>query len=273
MTRLAKFTVPFLAALMLAGITQTPSAHAADIAPVDADVASVDVESRWTYELTPYLYAPGIKGQVALFGSPNLSVDVKFKDVFDAIDWGNFPPVVMVYGEARNGRFGLFGDAIHMALEVDTTTPGPLFSGGRLNLELSAFTALGFYRLAEEDESHLDVLAGGRLWWLDGKVGLGAGVLPGITATEDDIWVDPVIGAKGQYALNDKFFVEGWGLIGGFGVSSDFMWDVYGGVGYEVNDWFSAAVGWRHIGVDYSNGSFLFDVDFDGPMFSGTFRF
>jgi hypothetical protein len=264
----------FLAALMLVGPTQTPSARAADIAPGDvAPVAPTAAESGWTYELTPYGWLPGIKGEAALFGSPDFTIDVKFLDLLDAIDWGNFPPLVMIYGEVRNDRFGLFADVIHMALEVDTKTPGPVFSSARLNLEITLATVLGFYRIAEEGESHLDVLAGGRLWSVDGNLGLGAGALAGISATDDETWVDPVIGVKGRYGLNDKLFLKGWGMIGGFGASSEFMWDVFGGLGYQFNDRFSATAGWRHVGVDYSHGAFLFDVDIDGPIIEGSFRF
>ena len=128
------------------------TAHAAEVAPVAA-------ESGWTYEIAPYGWFPGIKGDAALFGAPPLEVDVKFVDLLDAIDWSNFPPLVMLKGEVRNDRFGLFADVIHMALEVDTSTPGPVFSSATLNLEITLATALGFYRIAEEGESHLDVLA------------------------------------------------------------------------------------------------------------------
>ncbi len=51
------------------------------------------------------------------------------------------------------------------------------------------------------------------------------------------------------------------------------MWDVFGGLGFQVRDGFLAATGWHHIGVDYSNGSFLFDVDLYGPIHEGDFRF
>jgi hypothetical protein len=132
---------------------------------------------------------------------------------------------------------------------------------------------LGFYRIAEQGESHLDVLAGGRLWSVDGNLRLGAGALAGISTTDDETWVDPVIGVKGQYAFNDKVFVKGWGMIGGFGASSEFMWDVFGGIGYQFNDRFSATAGWRNSGVDYSHGAFLFDVDINGPIIEGSFKF
>ncbi len=60
------------------------TAHAAEVAPVD--VAPAAAESGWTYEIAPYGWFPAIKGDVALFGSPPLEIDVKFVDLLDAID-------------------------------------------------------------------------------------------------------------------------------------------------------------------------------------------
>ena len=49
-------------------------------------------------------------------------------------------------------------------------------------------------------------------------------------------------------------------MAGGFGASSDFMWDLYAGIGYDFNDRFSAVLGYRGTGVDYENDGFLYDV-------------
>jgi hypothetical protein len=180
----------------------------------------------------------------------------------------------MVKGEVRNGRFGLFADVINLNLEeLNTSTPGPFFSAARLDLGITIATALGLYRIAEEGESHLDVLAGARLWSVDVEVALGTGLFEGVEATDDHTWVDPVVGVKGQYGFNNKIFFKGWAMIGGFGASSDLMWEVFGGLGYQMNDVFSVSAGWRHLDVDYAHNSFLFDVNVDGPIIEASFKF
>ena len=63
------------------------------------------------------------------------------------------------------------------------------------------------------------------------------------------------------------------GGIGGFGVGSDLGWDLFGGVGYEVNDHISIVGGYRGLGVDYDDGDFLFDIVEHGPIISGVVRF
>ncbi len=73
--------------------------------------------------------------------------------------------------------------------------------------------------------------------------------------------------------LGSDFYASGWGMVGGFGVSSDMMWDVMGGLGYDVNDSFSVFGGYRAVSVDYSNDGFVYDVVQQGPIFAGVFRF
>ncbi|TIW65432.1 MAG: hypothetical protein E5V56_07065, partial [Mesorhizobium sp.] len=63
-----------------------------------------------------------------------------------------------------------------------------------------------------------------------------------------------------------------WAMAGGG--SSDYMWDLWGGVGYQVNDKFSALIGYRASGVNYDNGDgFVFDVVQQGPVIGAIYRF
>ena len=85
--------------------------------------------------------------------------------------------------------------------------------------------------------------------------------------------VDPLVGAKGQFDLTEKFYLSGWAMAGGFGVSSDFMWDLFGGAGYQFNNHVSAVLGYRGMGVDYERDGFVFDVIEHGPVLGGVIRF
>lgn len=78
---------------------------------------------------------------------------------------------------------------------------------------------------------------------------------------------------KGRYDLTPKVNLTGWAMAGGFGASSDFMWDLYAGIGCDFNDRFSAVLGYRGTGVDYENDGFLYDVVQHGPVLGGIFRF
>lgn len=55
-------------------------------------------------------------------------------------------------------------------------------------------------------------------------------------------------------------------MIGGFGASSKIDWDVFGGLGYEINQHMSVLAGYRAIGANYEGDELLFDVIQHGPM-------
>ena len=82
-----------------------------------------------------------------------------------------------------------------------------------------------------------------------------------------------MIGVKTRLQGASPWYLTGWGMIGGFGVSSDVDWDVFGGVGYEVTDRVSLIAGYRAVGVDYESDDLLFDIIQYGPVLGGVFRF
>lgn len=88
-------------------------------------------------------------------------------------------------------------------------------------------------------------------------------------------WVDPFIGLRARCELTDHLYVVAKGDVGGFGVSSDFTWQCYGAMGCHLNKGKSAAVelGYRHLGVDYQDGGFVYDVALSGVMLSFGFKF
>lgn len=227
------------------------------------------IEDRLTFVFAPYVWAAGIEGKSAQFGLPTVDLDVSFGDIL-----GNLDIAVMAVAEVRYGKIGLFTDLVFADIGTGSNpTPGPLFGSVRADVQSLFFTPMLSYRLVEQDGAHLDAMAGLRVWHNETKLRFSAGVLPAVSAKDSETWVDPTIGAKGRVALNENVFVTGWAIVGGFGASSDFMWDVFGGAGYEVKDWFSLAAGYRGTGVDYSNSGFVYDVTQHGPIVGGIIRF
>ena len=76
----------------------------------------------------------------------------------------------------------------------------------------------------------------------------------------DKQWVDPIIGFRSQYNLNDRWFLAGNGDIGGFGVSSDLTWSLEATVGYNFTRKISAELGYRYLYTDFSDGGFGYDM-------------
>jgi len=243
------------------------SALAAD--PALPEVPSeLPPESGWTFAVAPYVWMAGITGTVAQFGAPAIDVDASFIDVLENFDIG-----LMGVGEARNGRFGVLVDFQYVHLSATADTPFPLAE--QVEVTSQTFTSLlaGEYRVFESDTSSVDLLAGGRLWWVDTDIDPIGGPADPQFFNDGDTWVDPIIGAKARMDISKNFYFTTWGMIGGFGVSSDFTWDVMAALGYEVTDTISMVGGYRALGVDYSNGAFVFDVVQHGPILGAVFRF
>jgi hypothetical protein len=64
---------------------------------------------------------------------------------------------------------------------------------------------------------------------------------------------------------------------GGFGIGSDFTWQLQANVGYRFSELFQTTLGYRYIGIDYDNGegtdSFVYDVDTYGFVLRLGFNF
>jgi len=134
-------------------------------------------------------------------------------------------------------------------------------------------TALLGYSAYMSDEATVDVVGGARQWSAENKFEFVGGILDGTKASDDDTWIDPVAGVKFKTDLTDQYYIAGWGLIGGFGVSSSIMWDVTGGFGHQLNDSMSMFAGYRALHDDYSNDGFVSKITQSGPIIGGTFKF
>lgn len=82
-----------------------------------------------------------------------------------------------------------------------------------------------------------------------------------------------MIGIHGATDLNDRWFLQGGGDIGGFGVSSDLIWQANVLLGYRITPNLSSLTGYRALGIDYSSGGFLVDTIAHGPVIGLTYRF
>ena len=223
----------------------------------------------WSFAVTPYIWFAGLEGDVgAISGPPPVSVDASFDDIIENTDM-----TAMLTAEARHGRFGIVTDLSYLSLSADGATPGPLFGDAEVDTSTFFATVAGFYQVVAGERISLDVFAGARVWYVDTEIDLGAGLLPARSVQDDEVWADPLIGLRGSVELGRGFFLAGAADIGGFGIASDFTWQILGTLGYSFNDWFSARAGYRHLDVDYENDGFVWDVEMSGPIIGATFRF
>ncbi len=250
--------------LVLACASQT---LAADMAMDEDVVVFEETAPGWSFAIAPYFWMAGMKGNIAEFGAPPVSVDVPFSDILDSLDFA-----AMVVAEARYDRFSVFSDFLFLKMSPEAVTPfGVIANTVQLTSKTMEFTAMGGYALIDTPGGRLDVVAGARVWWVENRISFQGGVLNGLAREDSNTWIDAMAGVRGRANLTDNVFLTGWALGGGG--SSESAWDVMGGIGYEFNDRFSAVLGYRAMGVDYQDGAFLFDVTMQGPILGAVLRF
>jgi len=242
-----------------------------------ADLPPLEPKSDWTFVIAPYLWGAGLKGKIGLFGREPVDVDMSFADIFDDLKFGG-----MVIGEAHNGTWGVFTDLLYIKTDIDESIKREVLgvpASLSANVETDSFTGalMGEYRALATDQMTLDVMAGARVWSVDNNISATLKAneteVASLSGSDGDTWVDPMIGIKTRIDTKSPFYLTAWGMIGGFGVSSDFAWDVAGGIGYQWNDTVSTVIGYRALGVDYENSGFEYDVIQHGVIAGAVIKF
>lgn len=268
-----KILTPLTIAVVLAGVVAPAPLSAADLPVAQPAPAEEPIAPGWTFTFAPYLWASGLSGDVATFPpAPPASIDLDFGDILKDLNFAG-----MIVGAARKGRFGVSADLQYYDISTSADTAGIFFSSAKLVSKTLVFSALGDYVLYEDGNNILFISAGARVWSADTELKLSAGPppfgLPARKVDSSETWVDPMVGLRGAADLSERFFVTGWGYVGGFGAGSDIMADVMGSVGYRFTDSISSTLGYRWQKVDYENDGFVFDVEWQGPIAGLVFRF
>ena len=83
-------------------------------------------------------------------------------------------------------------------------------------------------------------------------------------------WTDPIIGVRYFYDFGNKWMISARGDIGGFGLGSDFTWNVLALVHFQPWEYVSIVAGYRAMDQDYEDGSgasrFAYDMRLAGPI-------
>ena len=213
--------------------------------------------SDWRVRPTLYAWLTGVKGDLAtLPGLPPASVDASVGDVLDNLDFA-FMAVLRLNYE----KFGVLADFAYSKTTSFGTFAGPEFS----LIELGSKNFIGTFALGwhavKNEQTLLDVTAGTRVWSVDTRLILGPGTQPQTVVEGSETWVDPVVGAMLNADLNQRISAIGVFDVGGFGVSSDLTWQLYGGIGVGLSTRLGFQFGYRYLVVDYKNDDgFLYDV-------------
>ena len=235
---------------------------------VDPSTWAAERDSGFQFQIAPYFWAASIDGTVATSsGNEIADFDASFSDLVDNTD-----AAVMIFGDARWDRVGVLADFSWVGFSQDGDTPGPAFSGARLESDVYTVSAAPYFRVVQGTRFDLDVLAGLRYWDTSVDLKLKPGVLPARDASKDTNWTDYIAGARGQFRFSPKWFLTGYADYG-IGGDSDKTWQAYGGLGYQFNDTWSMQLGYRELKVKYDSGGFVYDTTERGLLAGVGIRF
>jgi hypothetical protein len=220
----------------------------------------------WSFTLMPYIWGTSLKGTAApLPPLPAAEIDASFGDIINEINLG-----FMGAAELRKGKFGIIADVLWLDISADSSGPvAPVLNLIELDATTLTATLLGAYRVLEQEQGWLDLVVGARGYYIDTSLDIGLGIILSSAHTEG--WVDAMGGIRTLINLGKGFYATALAIGGGGGSSSAV--DVIGKVGYTFTNHISAFAGYRYVKVDYQNKRFGWDVELQGPLIGGTYKF
>jgi hypothetical protein len=179
--------------------------------------------------------------------------------------------------DARRAGLIFILDGAYGQFELSGSALNPTFSETTLELNGLLFNVLGGHTIVAAERYNIHALAGARIFRTEFTLRIPAiQSQPAITLPiVQDTFIDPVVGSISTFQLTERIAVTVYGDIGGFGVSSDLTWQVYGSVGYLFSESVSIDAGYRRLKwvVDELESDVLRDLQASGPVIGLTWRF
>lgn len=256
-------------AAMVAGLVLAAgAARAADMgSPPPVVKLPVAVTPQLTFTASAYLWATGLEGRMrTLPPFPAANVNIGFDQVMKNFDGG-----IMGAGELRYDRYLAFFDVIASKISPGKSI-NPAGYPGSVKVVSGSFTGLAAagYRWVDDPRYSIDGFVGIRGFNM--RNALKVQIVPvALKLTNTEAWVDAVVGGRVRVNFTKEWHSMLMGFVGTGG--SRYLWDIFGGVGYDFNQSYSVFAGYRAMKVDYRRGSFVFDALQHGPLVGFQSRF
>jgi hypothetical protein len=231
------------------------------LGPAAAAVAQ-PAGDEWRVTVAPYLMAAGMSGTAGI-GRLETDVEVSASDIFSNLQFG-----AQGYFEVMKGDWGFGADVIWMALGTSIDRPPT-----NIDVNQGAFTFLALRRLSPIATLRAGILVNTIQPTIKFKDPIDREL------SGDATWVDPVVGINLHTPGEGRWGVALVADIGGFGLGSDFMFDVMPTVRVGLTRSADVAFGYRWISLDYEKDGdddrrrILYDVTSSGPFAGFIFRF
>jgi hypothetical protein len=218
-----------------------------------------------------YLMFPNMNGKSGLGTLPEVDVDANPGDIFDKLQIA-----AMIYFEMASDRWAFSSDIIYMSLKQDLKT-GPVIKSGEASAKQFAWELAGMRRLLPMIDAGIGLRLNSMKMGLDFVQNNVGGGTTNKSRSTSETWVDPFIVARLKSDPAQKFIYQLRGDVGGFGLGSDFAWQIQAYAGYRFSKLFQITAGYRVLGMNYDKGSgedrFLYDMDISGAVVRFGFNF
>jgi hypothetical protein len=231
--------------------------------------------SPWQFEVTPYLWALNMNGQVGV-GPILAHVDESFGDIFKHLDYAG-----MIYATAHKDEFGFYGNALYAALS-DSASGGPNnIIRIKANEDYGIFGAgisyiVGQHQFSNLSEIAVEPYAGARFTLVNTSLKINNFR----TLHDNQHWTDPVLGLNLKYQFNKQWSLRLSGDIGGTSTNRQYSYSATGLIGYTpVSFWTNTttSIGYHFLAQHYLSGSGLrfyeWNMHLFGPVVALSIRF
>lgn len=244
-----------------------------------------ETPSLWEVRIGAPAWLAGISGDSGVKGV-EASSDIKFEQLLKHLT--HFPIALSI--NARYRRWEFWVDGQYIEVGTSATLPGLLFTDANVHLKNALAEGFVGYRLLNCDNAFLTAFAGARWTYLQGDLSIFdngdarltilrelLGIRKRLDFSDSIDWVDPVIGLRGKLKIfkATRLFAEG--DIGGFDAnadtayelrregrtivrrsvdSTDWSYQLAGGVEFQLTRSIWTQVGWRYMKYDYRKNGF-----------------
>jgi len=195
---------------------------------------STPTPSAWQVVVTPSWMAPVMRGRLIIKGYESES-HAGAGDAFSPLQTGAGLGV-----EVRRGDWGFTLDGLY----TNVSQPAER-TDDRIRASQLLLTAVAAKRAATWLEFRFGARLNATRGTITGTLASGGGV------EDKRVWLDPVIGAGLVIPGTGHWDIGLSGNVGGFGLGSDFAWQVYPRIGFRFSHGFQAHLGYRAVGFEF----------------------
>jgi hypothetical protein len=230
-------------------------------------------DSSKTYKVfvEPYIMFTSMSGTTGIGNLPNTFICVPAGEVFSHLKIGG-----MLYAEVHNNQYAFSSDLFYASLSQDASGKNGVL-GGTASLKQFLWELEGLYKITPWLEAGVGARINSIQVGMNINVTLPGGGTAGKTSDKTNTWVDPLIVTRLKTWLNNKWLLALRADIGGFGVGSQFAWQLQPDIAYRASKLLQLGLGYRIVSMDYNHGSgsdrFYYDMEEYGPQVRIGFNF